>query len=312
MCLYLMIVFEKADSSGAGFQLDNESSLPSMKPKRWIIGAWLAFFLPNALGQEKIEVISLRYHRAEQLIPLIKPLVGPGGAVTGTQNHLVVRADAAQHAQIRQLLEQIDVAPRNLRITVRQNTTRAALNDDVGMYGRIGGRTRLTIPDQLEPDSARVEARGRAGRIGAGFGERNSSEKSSDLQSLRVLEGSPAFIRLGQSIPFRARNVYLDGRGATVVETNQFVDVISGFQVLPRIVGETVTLEIMPQRNSLGERGEINVQQAATTLSARLGEWIELGTVDNTQANDANGTLYSRQATQSDRRGIFVRVDEVR
>lgn len=269
-------------------------------------------FMP-VLAQEMVEVVTLKYHRAKQVIPLLLPLVAPHGAVTGMQNHLVIRADAAQHAQIRQVLAQVDIAPRRLQITLRQNTTRQALARDHGVYGRVGaGDARIVVPDLADSSAARVEARSGRSRIGVRLGESGTSASGTDTQTLQVLEGNPAFIRLGQSIPFRGRRVYVDPRGATVVEDTQFVDVVSGFQVLPRMSGESVTLEIMPQRNSLGARGAIDVQQAATTVTTRLGEWVELGGIDRSQSADGVGIFHSQQTSESDRRGIFLRVDELK
>lgn len=281
--------------------------------KQLVAGFFLALLLRPVFAQEKVEVITLRYHRAEQLIPALLPLVAPNGAISAMQNHLVVRADAAQHAQIRRVLDQIDVAPRRLQITVRQNTTLAALTREAGVYGRIGDeRGRVTIADRSLDDGARIEARNGRSRLGINLADRTRSESSADTQTLQVLEGTPAFIRIGQSVPFSGRNVYVRPYGATIVEETRFIDVVSGFHVLPRVSGERVTLEIMPQRNSLGMNGAINVQQAATTASAPLGEWIELGGINRSQLASSGGTFDSRHANESQGSSIFVRVDELK
>lgn len=48
----------------------------------------------------------------------------------------------------------------------------------------------------------------------------------------------------------------------------------TGFDVIPRAVGDQVTLDIAPQR----ARGD-SVQGAATTITTRLGVWTEIGGV---------------------------------
>lgn len=280
-----------------------------------LLHAWWLFCLAIPLGStaETVEVVTLQYHRAEQVIPLLQPLVGSAGAVTGMQNHLVIRADAAAHAQIRRVLAEIDVAPRRLLITLRQNTSRAELARDAGVYGRIAGEDgRLVISARPAPGDVRMETgRGRS-IVGARIAERSAGESATDTQQLQVLDGGRAFIRLGQAVPLTTRSAYINRYGTSVVDQTQFVDVVSGFEVLPRVSGDSVILNITPQRDSLRRNGEIHTQRAATTLTTRLGEWSELGAIDQSGSQAAAGTLYSQQRSQSERRGIFIRVDELR
>ncbi len=267
-----------------------------------------------AQAQEKIEVITLRYHSAEEMLPLIEPLlnkngVGKNGAVTGMQNRLIIRTDPATLAQIKTVLANLDTQPKRLQITVRQHSTREALSRDADVYGSLGGRSgRVRIPDNGN-SGARVEARGEHGRLGARIDSTRDLERGSDTQTLQVLEGNAAFIRVGQSVPITARSVIRDGRGVTVVEDTQFQDATTGFYVLPRLAGDKVTLEIRPQRNTVDSQGGLAIQEAATILSARLGEWIELGGIGQSLDRSGQGTVYSTRDMSEDRRSIFVRVD---
>ncbi len=65
-----------------------------------------------------IEIITLKYRRAEDLIPVIQPLLSKGEAVSGMGNELIVRT--ANPRGVRKLVEKLDRAPKNLMITVRQ------------------------------------------------------------------------------------------------------------------------------------------------------------------------------------------------
>jgi hypothetical protein len=267
-----------------------------------------------AFAQERVEVITLKYRTAEQVIPIVQPLVGRDGAVTGMQNKLIVRTSPERLAQIKQVLATIDAQPRRLMITVRQNTTRETLAREAGVYGTAGDEHgRVTLPEQPGRAGARVEAGSGSNRVGAKVWTTQGQEDSADVQHIQVIEGNRAFIQAGQSVPNRGRTVYRDAHGATIVEdSTTYRDVTSGFYVLPRVVGEQVILEISPQQNSLGERGAVNVQQASTTLSGRLGEWIELGGVGQQADVQGSGTAYSTRQTRSDSRSIFVKVEEVR
>ncbi len=268
---------------------------------------------PFAFAQDKIEVITLNYRAAEQVIPIIQPLLDKDGAVTGMQNRLIIRTSPANLAQIKRVLAQIDTQPKRLMITVRQSTTRDALARESSVYGTAGGEGgRMTLPQTPGAADARVEVGGERNRAGAKITSTRDIENSADVQKVQVLEGNPAFIRVGQSVPYRGRTVYRDARGTTVVDDTQFKDVTSGFYVLPRVSGDRVILEINPQRDTLGSHGAVNIQQAATTLSGRLGEWIELGGIGQQADTSGSGTVYSTRDASTDNRSIFVKVEEVR
>ena len=265
-----------------------------------------------AIAQEKIEVITLNYRSAEQMLPLIQPLVGKDGAVTGLQNRLVIRTSADKLAQIKRVIASLDTQPRRLMITVRQNTTRDVLAQEASAFGSLGsGSARVSVPEASGDAAARVELGSQRNRVGAKVTSTRDIENSADVHRVQVLEGNAAFIRAGQSVPLPTRIIVRNGRSVTVVEETQYQDVTSGFYVLPRVSGTQVTLEINPQRNTLGSQGAVNVQQASTVLTGRIGEWIELGGVGQQGSSRGSGTVYSTQDVSSDNRSIFVKVEEV-
>ncbi len=265
-----------------------------------------------SFAQEKIEVITLNYRSAAEILPLIQPLVGQDGAVTGLQNRLVIRTSAQKMQQIKSVIASLDSKPRRLMITVRQNTTRDALAQEASVYGSVGSEHgRVSIPQTPGKAGAKIEVGSRQDHVGAKITSTRDIENSADVQNIQVLEGNAAFIRAGQSVPVQSRTVVRGRHGTTVVEDTQYQDVTSGFYVLPRVSGTQVTLEINPQRNTLGNQGAVNVQQASTVVSGRLGEWIELGGVGQQSESSGSGTVYSTQDVSSDKRSIFVKVEEV-
>ena len=120
-------------------------------------------------------------------------------------------------------------------------------------------------------------------------------------------------VKTGQQIPM-AKKQLRDGRQlATIIEHE---DVSSGFQVVPRLTGDgdAVLLEIMPFSASLGSSGGgvINRQQAFTSVSGRLGEWLAIGSVAGRQHQTEQGTLYSTQGRNEAQRQIMIRVTELK
>ena len=78
----------------------------------------LLLFLPPLAMAQQIEVITLKYRQAEDVIPVIQPLLSKGEAVSGTGNQLILRTRNPR--EIRKVIERIDTAQRTLRITVYQ------------------------------------------------------------------------------------------------------------------------------------------------------------------------------------------------
>ena len=246
-----------------------------------------------ALAQNTtLEVITLKYRTAEQMMPVLKPLLDKSGTLSGMQNQLIVRTTPANLAELKLVLAKLDAVPRRLVITVRHD---AMLDRD--------------------RDRARIEVSGRIDNTRSLDADRNT-------QSVQVLEGNSAFIRTGQSVPVPQRHAVrtiVNGQVVDRINTAiEYRDVLTGFHVLPRLAGDRVTLEINPQRDTFASpeqnlpRGSVNVQQAATTVSGRLGEWIELGGVVQGVSNQQSVILGSTRETSSDNRRILLKVEEIR
>ena len=260
-----------------------------------------------------VEVITLKYRTAEQILPLLRPMLDKDGTLTGMQNQLIVRTSARNLADLKKILATVDAMPRRLLITVRQD---AAVDRDrsVGnVSGRIvTGNGSVTVGDAGRGDSG----------LRARIDNTRSLNDDRNTQSVQVLEGNSAFINFGQSVAVPQQQVTRTIVGGTVVDRVssgvEYRDVKSGFYVLPRLSGDMVTLDINPQRDTLAApeqnlpQGSVNIQRAATTVAGRLGEWIELGGITQSVSNQQSMILGSTRETSSDNRRILVKVEEIR
>lgn len=277
-----------------------------------LAGAFVAF---AAHAQTTLEVIPLKYRSADQVIPLVQPLLDREGSVSGLHNQLIIRTTPANLEQIREVLRKIDTLPRKLMVTVRQGGQREAEASGAEVSGSagIGGKARIAVPPSGgREEGAAVEYRRGEDAARAKVYDTRALEKADDIQRIQVLEGNQAFIRSGNAVPVPERTVIQRGRGVTVVEGTSWRDVTTGFYVLPRVSGDTVTLEIGPQRNTVGAAGRIDVQQAQTTVSGRLGEWIELGGIGKDRSGQRAGVVYSTSGMEVEQRSTFIKVDEVK
>lgn len=229
------------------------------------------FVVPAALAQGTLEVILLRHRTVEQVLPVLRPLLESGGALSGQFNQLIVRTSPDNLAQIRAALDAIDQPARRLTISVRFDSAQDAARSGVQTDARISNRgssADIRIQDSRSSLDERVD------------------------QRMQVLEGGQAYISTGES------RIY--GQAGT------------GFAVMPRISGSNVTLDIATQQEAFTRGGAIQGQRAVTTVSGRLGEWIELGGSGGTRVREESGILLSRETRTADGRRIWVKVEEVR
>jgi type II secretory pathway component GspD/PulD (secretin) len=273
-----------------------------------------------ARAQPVVEVIPLHYRTAEEVIPILQPMLDPGGTLSGFRGQLIVRTTPGNLVEIKRILASVDAAPRQLQITVRQDADGSARRSTADVSGNIGNdNARVVVPPaSRERQGGRIVIREGDSRIRAHVLDSASTLSDRNTQTLRVSEGREAFIQVGQSVPVRGRQVTRTVVGGQVVEqvvdSTEYRDVTTGFYVRPRLSGDRVMLDISPQRESLSGnvRGGVSVQRVVTTVSGRLGEWIEIGGIGH-DASVRQAVLLGRaSSTASERSRVLVKVDEVR
>lgn len=275
---------------------------------------WL-MLLPCLAYADEIEVIALKHRSADEVLPIIRPLLDHDAVASGIDYQLILRTSAQNSAQIRKLLERIDVPPRRLQISVMQNVdseTVARLTEISGSIG-AGRDARISVPGSGNRSGLNVEVGQGRDRLNANVISTRTLEDERKTQQIQVLEGGRALVSSGQSVPITQRQVIQQPWGTQIVESIQYQDVSSGFFVQPRLNGDIVTVEISAQNDSLAPNigNSLRVQQTSTTVSGRLGEWLVVGgTARQGESND--GTLSTRSiGTAAEQRKVLIRVDEV-
>jgi hypothetical protein len=283
----------------------NHSPLERVKCLVRFLLLGLGLLAAGALAQGTLEIIGLKHRTVEQVLPVLRPLLEPGGTLTGQYNQLIVRTSPRNLAELRAALEAIDTPLRRLVISVRFETAADASRRALQASGTVRSGS-VTIGNTPVPaDRTQVEVRVLDSR--AALDERVD-------QRVQVLEGGRAFIATGESRPLRQRQVVPAPGGVVITESTLLQEAATGFEVVPRLSGNTVFLEIAPQRETFvpGAPGAVRGQRAASSVSGRLGEWIELGGSGGSSARDERGILSTREARSAESRRIWVKVEEVR
>jgi hypothetical protein len=266
-----------------------------------------------------LEVIPLRYRMAEEVIPIIQPLLAREGSVSGFQGQLVVRTTPANLEEIKRILASLDTAPRQLLITVRQDAEALRSGSAAEISGSVGGEHgRVTIPGGRDPRGGNAVLRDGDDHVRLHAREGSGSQSERGMQSVRVMEGGEAFLSIGEAAPVRERQVQRSVVGGRVVEqvveTTQYRDAASGIYVRPRVSGDRVTVDVSAQRELLSPQAHrgVNVQGVVTTVSGRLGEWIEIGGMGAETSKEQSALLGRSSAAARDSRRVLIKVEEVR
>lgn len=276
--------------------------------------AMLACAAAGHAQQTVLEVITLNYRSADQVIPILKPLLAPGGTISGMQNRVIVRTTPENLVQLRQVLGMVDNAPRRLLVSVKQDAGGSSSLDEAEISGSIGNdRARATVPGTASNQGGSVEIRRGDDKAKGRVLRSQSASTDRSVQTLQVLEGNEAFIRVGQSVAIPGGSVTISPLGAQATQSTEYKDVGTGFRVRPRVNGNNVTLEISTQRDSMADPNaqQFNVQRVDTVISGRLGQWMELGGIGQQSVQQDSRALSRSSNIGADDSRILLKVEEV-
>ncbi|HTO69669.1 MAG TPA: secretin N-terminal domain-containing protein [Myxococcota bacterium] len=237
-----------------------------------------------AAAQAGFRVYEPRSRSAEELAPLVAPLLGPDGAAVPDPHggRLVLEGRPEAVARALAALQELDAELRQYRVE-SQVVARRAL-EAAGVAA-----------------DAWVDRGGlRVARLAAGAGAERA-ERQFQATAV-VLEGSTAELWSGSSRVLRTQY------GA------QLVPAESGFRVRPRAVGGgEVELEITPVvSHAVGDvarSGEIREMGASTRVRVRLGESLALASVTDAGSSAGADVFHGAQArSESSDSVMLVRV----
>jgi type II secretory pathway component GspD/PulD (secretin) len=284
-----------------------------VKPFAAALLSILLYLTAPAAQAETIATIQLQNRPAEEVIPIVKPMLGPNDSITGQGFKLFLRASPETQKQVRQMIQSLDVAAKMLLISVFQGNDR-----DLRALGVSGDFKAQSGDGSVSIGSDKPRGRG----ADISYSTRNASGGVSTLSTrgrlqdnpihqLRVTEGTEGYIETGKQIPyFSGANWIAPG---AVVGGVDYKDVTTGFYVLPRVHGEQVTMQVSPfkQSESRTRGGDINTQSANTTITGRLGEWLPIGgTTEQTQRSQSSIGSYSETRSRNNE-SIWIKADLV-
>jgi len=242
-------------------------------------------------AQAATEIIPLNYRTSADLLPVAQDFLGKDGKASAYQNQLIVNAEPAKIKELRDFLGQLDTPAKRLLISVDTSE-----NNDQNNGYTINGQNQTRIINY-----------GTASRDGG-------------IQQVQTVEGTPALIQVGQSVPLTTAisTNQTQGNGSSQNQNpnqqpltqiqSQYRNVTQGFYVTASVTGDIVHLSISTNRDRISQERQdvVNVQSTDTTVSGHLGEWITLAGVNG--QSQADRQALSRSYSTSGRNDMTLRV----
>ena len=267
-----------------------------------LLAVLAAALTPASAGHAAVEVISLRYRNAAEVLPLAKSMLSPEGKISADDrtNSLIIVDSEEAIARVKQALAAIDTPVR--QATVRVRFQESAAREDRSVSG--GGR----VSEDNWSVSGGRRPRSRDG-VDVRLQDRNISRGGSSEYFITALSGSWAYIRVGQDIPYTARWADLcRSYGRTVA----FQRIETGFDVKSVIRENLADVEIVPRISEMGSggpHGAVRFAEASTQIQVPLAQWITIGGADQSANEVLRAILEAGSSRQSSALSIQLMVE---
>lgn len=242
----------------------------------------LGLFSSQTLAQAESRVYQLDNRPGKDVAVQIRELYqGSPITVTARGQQLVVRGEPALLDEIGRLVETLDVAPVQLRITVRSRTDSGGKRSGAGISAS-GGQAEISAERRV------------------------TSTGSAQERTLVMQDGQSAHITSGEirTIPVAVRG------GRNPAAFLQQVETRSGFLVSPQVISDqAVELSIVSFEEEPANLDGYETEAVVTIRRVEPGQWVSLGSTATRSSQERSGITYQVNSSRSENRRFEVRVD---
>ncbi|WP_152205396.1 secretin [Marinobacter changyiensis] len=243
----------------------------------------LSGFAASLSAAPEARTHALNNRPAQEIATQLRELY-PGNqlAISTSGQQLIIRGEPQLLDEVGMLVNTMDVAPVQMRITVRSGNA-----DD--RYRQGGG---VTISDN---------------NVNIGAEQTVTTTRRNREQNIVVQDGQSAHISSGQvrALPMAIRG----GRNPAAIF--QQVDIRSGFIIMPQVISDRqIELKVMafdddPKNDLPGYETEA----VMTIRRVEPGQWVKLGSTETSSAGSRSGILYDVGGSRVQSQSFEVRVD---
>lgn len=249
----------------------------------------------------EMSIIELKHRTADEVIRIVTPLLGPEDTITGRRYTVILTAVPERAGRIESIIRNLDKPARQLLLIVVQGENAGETLEAIDISGNLspGDHAGVEFGRHPQPDDT-VAVMGRSAR---------SAKRQADIQRLRVREGMPAVLSIGQMLPVSTRTVDPRARNDRIA----YQQVRTGFRVVPRLSGNRYVLGIAAQRESSSAAGHQApaAQQLQTQIQGRLDEWLDIGGILNADRRSESGFVHSDERQERLLHPVYLKIVEI-
>lgn len=239
---------------------------------RGLAAAFALILAGTAYADRILTVYPVGQTDPELAAEVLRALLGPEDQliVDARGGRLIVRAGPETHAQVAEVIRQLDVPPVNVRIDVE--FSEAGRVDEASLGAGVRGGVRWPASGGDPSGSVRVQVSG---------GMRSDTRDGRTVQSLLVASGREATLRVGESVPQVDWFMEYGRHCGALVGQVSWQEVGSFLVVQPTVIGSgpDIRIRIIPELSGRadGQARRVRFASAATEVTVRAGQTVSLG-----------------------------------
>jgi type II secretory pathway component GspD/PulD (secretin) len=244
------------------------------KLKSIILLCLLVFVFSGIIYAENtvVKVFTIKNRFAEDLESSVQMILSPEGRLVTDKNtnSLIINDYPKNINAVADLLKEQDKLPQQVRIKINYV-------DDTDLK-EAGIPVRWQYRDSLW-SMGNIAGGGSGLNLNAIISARKGKRSISGEQNLLLMSGSNGTISAGRSIAYRDWFYQYSMTHGHRASGARFKDVITGFAVSPRVVGDSINVAVSPRISYMSDDGpgEIIFREAGTTVICKDGESVLIG-----------------------------------
>lgn len=264
----------------------------------------LCLLLNTGHTAESIHYFDLQNRPADEVIPLLQPLLQQHEAISGSGYQLFIKTSNQRKQEITNLITVIDKAIKTFHISVTNDEYLA--EDQNSIDGSI---TVSSGNADIEVGSHPINKSG----VTVNIDTRSVEDKSNNTQFVQVQEGKPAFISR-ESLHIIPIYAYVQrANGNFLIEHNNLSpSKQDGFYVVARSANSksaNITIQSASSNRKTYQGYGQDQTYIDTTLTVPLGKWIEIGGNTETRESESKGILYRTKKNQERYKKVFLKIE---
>ena len=264
----------------------------------------LVLAISVAHAAETIHYFDLKNRPADEIIPLIQPLLQDSEAISGDGYQLFIKASAQRKQEIEQLISAIDKAIKTYRITVTNDEYVISKQNNINAGVKVrSGDSEVIVGEHTGTESG----------VTINVDSRKTEDKSDRTQFVQVQEGKPAFISRERLHIIPIYSYVQRPNGDFLIEHNQLSPSRQdGFYIIARGADDTsvnVNIQSASSHRETYQGYGKDQTYVNTTLQVPLGEWFEIGGNTDTRETESEGILYRTKKNKQRDNKVFLKIE---